>query len=832
MDDERWKKVEAVFLAALDSPDRAKFLDEVCGTDVELRRAIHALLDQDTPTSRVFGQLASQQHRRPRTSSRVLLAPGSELGAYRIVALLGSGGSSDVYKASDTRLGRYVALKVFAGSDVTEEFRSRFERESRAAASLNHPNIATVYEHGEVETLWYIAMEFIDGMTLRAKFADPSCSQSQRLGYLVQAAGALSRAHANGIAHCDLKPDNIMVTHEGLVKVLDFGLARIAGSSEVVAPHIEGTIGYMSPEQAGGQSMDARSDVFSFGCVLFEAATNSLPFGSQLTSQWIERLMQEPPSRLDPIATNNVSAALQALIDDCLIKDPAARVITMDEVSRRLEGILHHAPARRRPLLTVAALTALAAAGFVYWQSRPQSAAGAIAVIPFVSVERTAEGARVAEGISEGIIDALMHLPDLKVIARSSSFRFAGDSLDVPNVARTLGVQTLVTGRIVQVDGRLRITAELISGRDGVAVWGANYTPNTENLTDVQVEIAREIARRVRTQLTPADQRRLDKAIHPNAEAYALLLRGRYELSLYTPESLLKAAAHFQQALGIDSTYGMANAELANTYRLLNGFGIMDPREALRLGEQSALRAIAADEELAEAHNALAGIRRDRWQWADAEREYRRAIALSPSFVTARRELAIALTLTGNAEGAVAEVMRARELDPVGVPGTVASAAVFYNLRQFDRALKTLTEAMNVDSLAPALWAWSGIVRGATADFDRAIVAFEKAIELGDNTASTRCYYIHVLARAGRQADASRLLDTIEKERGTVPPPSLAIAYAGFGNRERAIAELEAGYAVRHPLLQYVKVEWFLASLMDDPRVRQMVAGMGLPTVQ
>ena len=672
-------------------------------------------------------------------------------------------------------------------------------------------------------------MEFIDGVTLRAKFADPSCSESQRLGYLVQAASALSRAHANGIAHCDLKPDNIMVTHEGLVKVLDFGLARIAGSSEVLAAHIEGTIGYMSPEQAGGQSMDARSDVFSFGCVLFEAASNSLPFGSQLTSQWLERLMQEPPSRLDPVATKNMSAALQALIDDCLIKDPAARVTTMDEVCHRLEAILHHAPAStRRPLLTVAVLAALAAAGFGYWQFRPQSATGAVAVIPFVSVERTADGARVAEGISEGIIDALMQLPDLKVIARSSSFRFTGDSLDVPNVARTLGVQTLVTGRIVQADGRLRITAELIS-RDGVALWGANYTPNTNNLTDVQVQIAREIARRVRTQLTPADQRRLDKAIHPNTEAHALLLRGRYELSLYTPESLNRAAAHFQQALGIDPTYGMANAELANTYRLLNGFGIIDPREALRLGEQAALRAIAADEELAEAHNALAGIRRDRWQWADAEREYRRAIALSPSFVTARRELAIALTLTGNAEGAVAEVMRARELDPVGVPGTVASAAVFYNLRQYDRALETLTEAMNVDSLASALWAWSGIVRGATGDFDRAIAAFEKAIELGDNTAGTRCYYIHALARAGRHADALRLLDTIERERGTVPPPSLAIAYAGFGHRERAIAELEAGYAVRHPLLQYVRVEWFLASLMDDPRVRQMVAGMGLP---
>ena len=826
MDDQRWRQIEDVYLGALDAPDRTTYLAESCRHDPELRAAVDLLLTQEPSTVSLIGRLALQGFDTDSDLAldREPLTPNSQLGLYRIVDLLGSGGSSDVYKAYDTRLDRHVALKVFDGTRVTEEFRQRFSHESRSAASLNHPNIATVYEVGEADRSWFIAMEFVDGRTLRDTFKDPACTLRQRLEYLAQAASGVARAHANGLAHCDLKPENIMVTRDGLVKVLDFGLARLAGS-EAAGRRFEGTIGYVSPEQAAGTRIDVRSDVFSFGCMLFEAVTGKLPFS---TERWFDTLMRASPSRLETL-TREVPDGMQALIDDCLVKDPDNRLSSLDEVSRRLHSILHTRSPVSRWVLASLASTALLMSAVAYWQWPTPPLAGSVAVIRFASAAATADGQRLADGISDGVINALVQLPDLKVIARSSSFRFSGDSLDVPMVARALGVETLVTGRTATTNGQLTISAELVSGRDGTAMWSASYKPSDAQVMDVEGQIAREIARRVRSELTPADQRRLDKAMHPNSEAYSLLLRGRYELSLYTLDSARTAKSYFEQALGIDPEYVLANAELANAYLRLASNGGLTPADALRRGEQAASKAIAIDDEVPEAHAALASILRDKWQWADAERQYRRAIALSPSFGPARQGLAIALTLTGKRDEAIAEIARARELDPVGLPGAVESAAVFYNLRLYDRALAALNDGLKIDSRGAVLWHWLGIVNGGRGDFGGAVTAFERAMALGYNTSSTRSYYVHALARAGRRDEAARQLQALERDGGVVAPSMLAIAYLGLGDRERAIRYLQAGYDARDPLLQYIVVEWFLDSVMDDSRFKRIVEGMGLP---
>jgi TolB-like protein/predicted Ser/Thr protein kinase len=828
MDDQRWKQIERVYIGALDATDRTAYLDEGCRGDPELRAAVDLLLTQEPSTVTLIGRLALHGldgFSTPYTTDRAPLAPDTQFGQYRIGELLGSGGSSDVYKAYDTRLGRFVALKFFDGTRVTEEFRARFARESRAAASLNHPNIATVYEVGEADRAWFIAMEFVDGKTLREAFNDPLCSLRQRLDYLAQAASGVARAHASGMAHCDLKPDNIMVTRDGLVKVLDFGLARLAGSPDGSGLRLEGTIGYMSPEQAGGQPIDARSDVFSFGCILFEAVTGHLPFPA---ARWFESLMYATPPRLETL-THDAPDDLQALIDDCLVKDPSRRLPSLDEVSRRLQAILHAPSPVRRWVLAAIAIAALLISTLAYWQWPASPPAGSVAVIPFVDVGPAPDGRQLADGISEGVINALAQLPDLKVIAQTSSSRFRGNSLDVPTVARTLGVLTLVTGRVVVASGQLTISAQLVSGRDGTVMWSSVYTPSLARITEVEAQIAREIARRVRSQLTPDDQRRLDKVVHPNAEAYSALLQGRFEMSRYTPESARKAAEHFKEALGVDSSYALANAELANAFRRLGGFGLLKPEEALRNSEEAALRAVRLDDELPEAHAALAGVWRDKWQWMDAEREYRRAIELSPSFGGARQALAIGLTLTGNADAAIEEIQRARELDPVGIPGAVESAAVFYNLRFYDRALATLMDATSFDRLAPTIWTWIGIVNGGKGDFTAAVDGFAKAFALGENTPSTRCYYIHALARAGRRPEALRQLRALEASDTVVGPSFLAIAHLGLGDRERALKELETGYKNREPLLQYIVVEPYLDNVIDEPRFRKIVDGMGLP---
>lgn len=836
---QRWKEIEALYQEALEVPDPTSFLTTACRGDTDLFENVNLLLRQPPSTIALFDRLAWLDSTGPSSSpDRALLPAGSSLGPYLISRQLGSGGSSDVYLAFDARLDREVALKVFAQSALPEEHRVRVVREAKAAAALNHPNIASIYEVGELDGLLFIAMEFVEGVTLREKLGERSRTLPETLGYFRQVASALARAHSKGIVHCDLKPDNIMVTHDGLVKVLDFGLVRLvegyrrepaatphAASATTTRPvrvRIEGTIGYMSPEQAAGEPLDARSDVFSFGCMLFEAISGKLPFWHASIVQSLHNLVHEAAPPL--AGPSNVPVALRQLVDACLTRDPALRPASMDEVSRRLQSIAQARPATpKRWIWGAVAVMVLALAGASLWPGRG-TADVAIAVIPFVSTGSAAEGAFLAEGISEGLIIALAQLPDLKVISRNSSFRFTGPSLDVPNVARTLGVRALVTGRIVELDGRLRVSAELVS-EDGTAIWGAEYTPSLTNLADVQAHIATDVAKQVRSGLTDADQRKLTRPIHPNSDVYALLLRGRYQMWLYSPESTQKAATYFEQALGIDPGYAVANAELANAYRRLAGAGIMQPAEAIPLAEQAASRAIAADDESVEAHSVLADIRRDQWDWETAEREYRRAISLSPSFVPARQGLAIGLSERGQDEAAVAEIAKVRELDPVGMSSAIDSAAVFYNLRRYDQALQILRETLSRDGLAPAIWTWIGIVSGGAGRLDESITAFEKAMQLGDRTPATLCYYVHVLARLGRRDEAMRSMQTVERAT-FVPPSSLAIAYVGLGENGRALEQLEKALAARDPLLQYIPVESFLNPLKNDARFHAVVAGM------
>ncbi len=848
-DPDRWKRIETLCLSALEAPDRARFLDGACGDDLALRAEVERLLSREGRTSVLLDRLALFDGADlPPSAERELLPPGAPLGPYEIIDWLGSGGSGDVYKAFDARLGRYIALKVFKQTALTHDDHSRFIREAQAAAALSHPNIATIYEVGQEGDSCYISMEYVDGETLREKWNQESCLLEERLGYLLQVAQALEKAHASGVVHCDLKPDNIILTRDGLVKILDFGLATLVEGyrrehtmpsatalafATVPRERIEGTVGYMSPEQVGGTArLDVRTDIFSFGCMLVEAVTDRPPFWHASVMRSLHSLVFDSTPRLAD-AVPRVPAGLQPIVDGCLEKDPAARWAGMQDVRQRLQQVLDTLTRRRERTLwpwAAAAAVTLAAVSYMLWT--PQAPIGSVAVIPFVNLQETPETAFLAGGISEGIIHALAQLPEVKVIARTSSFRFSKDTLNVQETARTLGVRTLVTGQVVETDGRLKITAELIDGEDARVIWGAEYSPSLADLADVQAQISQEIARRVQSSLTPDDERRLAKGRMVNSDAYALLLRGRYQMWLYTPASTQRAAALFEQALGIDPGFAPAHADLANTYRRLGGAGILEPTDALPLAEAAALRAIAADDELADAHAVLADIKRDRWEWADAEREYRRALALSSSLASARHGLAISLSLTGAQEEAVTEARRAHELDPVGLSSAIDSAAVFYNLRRYDEALDVLKTAASLDSRAPAIWTWIGIVNGGSGRFAEAIDAFETAARLGDKTPATLCYYVHALARVGRRQQALEVFETLQKSGAFVPPSSLAIAYVGLGERDRAFEQLEKSYAARDPLLQYVFVESHLDALQGDARYAALAARLGLPMPQ
>ena len=536
MQRDRWELIERLYFSALQADEPRSFVANQCSDDPALAREVLLLLQEEPLTVTLFGRmLASSTLGGIKRPSRELLEPDSQFGPYIVKAHLGSGGSSDVYKAFDPRLDRHVALKVFAENALTSALKPRFVLEAQAAAGVNHPNIATIYEAGEVGPSCYLTMECIDGERLRDRLRDESCTEYQRLAYLIQVGHALERAHEHGIVHCDLKPENIMITRDGLVKILDFGLARLmkdyraepafAGAgvpSDVVNARpvgIEGTVGYMSPEQAEGQPLDERSDVFSFGCMLFEAVTNQLPFWHESAATALHRLMHEPPPRLAGTVGER-SVELQSLIDKCLAKDVDQRWRSIAEVNLRLRALPEaQAPheTRRvvpRPWIWAAAIVAILAAGAGAWQWRAAPLPEAsVAVIPFARGDVSEQDAFLTEGLSEGLVNALAQLPDIKVIARTSSSRMSSVGLDVRQASRTLGARTIVIGRVGHVDGRLKITVELVNGVDGTAMWASDYFPDRDNLVDVEGDLAREIARRVRSKLTAADERRLAKTL-------------------------------------------------------------------------------------------------------------------------------------------------------------------------------------------------------------------------------------------------------------------------------------------------------------------------------
>ncbi|MEQ1885353.1 MAG: protein kinase [Bryobacteraceae bacterium] len=869
------ERAEAVYQAAKLRPlgDQSAFVERSCRGDEELLAAVHRFFTIDHKTKRIDSSSDTRtavEQTTPgyRKLEHNSLAPGDSIGPYHVVELLGTGGMGEVYKALDPRLGRHVAVKVLASQGPSAGFRSRFLQEARAAASLNHPNIAHVYEIADAGGTCYIAMEFVDGETLRQKM-NAGAPLAEMLRYLRDAANALERAHVKGIVHCDLKPDNIMVSSDGVVKVLDFGLAKLVlryrsedadtldSSAETaddyrsVAGFVEGTLGYMSPEQVAGERMvDQRSDIFSFGCLLFEVATRRLPFASDTPAKTMHRIASEPAPRLSGLC-KGVSPALQEIIDGCLEKDPDHRVTNMNDVARALDAQLSDGgqsetlrlPARTSGLptpngaathkkkwvglATAVALTLGAVSAYRYWFA--PAPVSSVAVLPF-SFASGAQGTEyLADGMSEDLIRDLSQLPGLKVISRGSSFRFKGKDEDVRTIAKSLDATLVVNGRITQAGDRFHIAVELVNADDGTQTWGAQYDPSRADLPKIEGQIAHDLGERIRLRLTQSEQSRLRKSSGRSAEAYELLLRGRYQLRLYTAESRKKAVEYYLEALQVDPNYALANAELAHAYRLLSGGAILSPGDTMPKAEAAARRALASDPQLAEGHVALADILKDQWKWEEAGREYRRAMELSPNLTMAHIGYAIHLSMMGQSDEAVSQIARARGLDPLGLPTAIDAAAVYYNTRRYDQARELLRGATTLDPAAPSLWLWTGIVNGGSGRIKEAVTAYEKAIGWGDNTSATMCFYASALARAGQRDEARRILREVEKSKEFVPPSAIAVAYLGLGDKERAIQLLQKAYDVRDPIIQYISVESHYDPLKSDPRFQEFVQKLGLP---
>jgi serine/threonine protein kinase/tetratricopeptide (TPR) repeat protein len=799
-------------------PDREPYLKSACADDTELFAEVWHYVQSE---HRMNGFLLDPLVRPLEVEAEYSFRTGELLeGRFRIVREVAQGGMGIVYEAWDQRLDKRVALKC-----AKSGFRKRLPPEVRSATEIAHPNVCKTFEihtaNHEGAEIDFLTMEFLEGQTLAQRLQEGPLPQPEARAIAIQLCEGLAEAHRKGVIHGDLKANNIILTKEegGTVRavITDFGLARGASSMHpAMRSDAGGTPDYMAPELWNGEKLSVASDIYALGVVLYELACGHRPFGADVSTE--ARTVRQPPP---------AHPKWDRVLARCLAPDPRRRLIRVEDVIHALQP-----PNRYQFFVGAAAallVTAVLGIGSLINSKSPEETALSVAVLPFVSEGMPTGSEYLSDGITESLIHTLARFPELKVIARSSSSQFKGRGTDLQDVARRLNANFLVTGRIREEAGRLEVTAELVNGTKGIQLWGAQYSPAGADLAGLEERLATQIAEQIGAKLTNTTQARLSRSISAKPQAYELLLRGQYQIRLYTVESRQKAIGYFEQALVVDPEFALANAELANVYRLLGGGGILDPAETMPKAEAAARRALSADPDLAEAHSALADIAKDQWNWATAEREYRRAIDLNKNLTDAHMGYAILLSVMGRYGAALEEVQKMRGLDPVGLPAALHAAAVHYNAHHYADALKELARARDLDPSAPTPWSWMGMVYGGSGRYSEAVDAYQHAVARGDDTAATQCFYVYSLTKSGQRDQAQKILNRLLKTNQFVPLTALAVAYAGLDQKEKAIQLLQKAYTTPDPILQYLKVESHFDGLKDRPEYTDLAAKIGLP---
>ena len=831
---------------------------------------------------------------------------GTIINQYKIISTIGKGGMGEVFLAQDIKLNRKTAIK-FLNEELSRDADklNRFIREAQATSALNHPNILTVYEIGACEGKNYIATEFIEGETLREHLSPKKTNSLNRILKIgVQVAEALSAAHQAGIVHRDIKPENIMIRQDGYAKVLDFGLAKLTeqkpqddvlsedttkGLVKTNPGMVMGTVSYMSPEQARGKEIDARTDIWSLGVVLYEMLAGKLPFTGETVNHTIVSILEK-----EPLLLENVPDELQRIVRKALTKDKEMRyqtardlLIDLKNLRRNLDiqgelersvipnreaktespgenatqiysgksieetqgaearatqnvttsSSLEYAVTQAKSHKFVTAVVGIILLGTIsavaYFSFFAKSDAGqvdSIAVLPFQNASGDPNVEYLSDGIAESLINSLTQLQQLKVIARSTAFRFKGKDVDPQAVGRELNVRAVLTGRVRQVGDRLNIQVDLIDAATGAQLWGEEYERSVSDALSIKQAIAREVTEKLRLRLSGEQQQQLVRRETGNPEAFQFYLRGRFYWNKRTADGLKKAIAEFQQAIERDPNFALGYVGLADSYGVLEEYAGTPASETLPKARAAVDRALQIDDSLAEAHTTLAFIHQQQWRWAEAEQEFKRAIALNPNYPTAHHWFSNYLRIKRQFDDSLREIKRAQELDPLSPVISHNVAHTYFVKNDINAAIQQFQRIIELDPNFPGAHTFLGLARLKQGRHEEAQAEIQKAVELSGRASIYLCDLGYFYAVAGRRGEALQILKELEERyaRRETIGQYLARIYAGLGDRDQAFEWLERDFRQRSGVLPHITWWFYFDDLRSDPRYADLVRRMGL----
>ena len=915
MADAKWQRVREIFDSALarQPQERRKFVNEVCGDDKTLLAEVESLLSShdsaesfmETPA---VAKVADVIEGKPRK-----LETGKCLGHYEIITQIGEGGMGEVYLAKDKKLDRKVAVKI-----LNEEFSQdesnlkRFVSEAKAASALNHPNILTIYEFGEAEDMRFIVSEYIEGKTLREIVRESKLRLPQILDISIQITGALASAHKAHLVHRDIKPENIMVRPDGYVKVLDFGLAKLVEQKNKSILSLEdptvrqdltakgvilGTVKYMSPEQAKGERVDERTDIFSLGIMIYEMLAGEPPFGGASGIETLGSILHKDPVPLSRQAPG-VPHELERIVDKALRKDREERYQSakdllndLKDVGQNLEfqnklnrtaapdhegaktqvfnakalnssslqdlsgrtqlenrtAVLQRAtsgranttaentgpPARwyrRWPVMAALGVLLLGGIGVggYFWRQKtgPSNEIRSVAVMPFVNETGDPQVEYLSDGMTDTLISSLSELPNLKVKARTSVFRYKGKEIDPKTIGKELGVQAIVNGRVAQRDRRTNVLLEVIDTETEDVIFSTRYDKPQSELVTLQSDIARDVSGKLKRKLSRTEEAKVTKTHTADPEALQLYLQGQFYAHKGGRSNVLRAADYFNKAIEKDPNYALAYAGLALNYSSYTLYNLAPPTDFMPKTKAAAMRAVELDDSLAEAHVALGKSGAD-----NAEQEFRRAIELNPNYAEAHDALCTFLTWQKRFDEAITEGKKAQELDPLSTIVTTDLGTVYFFARRPDEAIEIFTRAHEMD---PTLWVplgWLGGAQTLKGQYTEAIATFRKAVEISDGSPNAKSHLAFALAKAGQRDEALKLVDELKRQGAHEHINSFhfAVPFIGLGNKDEAFFWLGKGVDERSIGFKQLDVHPWFDDLRSDPRFTALLIRTNLP---